>query len=262
MAKKYEELTFADDFMFTKILEQNPELCREMLELILARKLGNLACINREKPIEITADGRGVRFDIYAEEDHGTVYDVEMQNAIIDSLPKRSRYAQSMIDLNLIERGAKYQELNQTYVIFICNFNLFPRIGRHKYSFASLCREDCSIELGDEAEKVFLCAEGTQDDISGEMKAFLKYVAEGTPESAFTQEIEKAVTDARLHKKWRQEYMTLLEHYEREREEGRKEGREEGREEERKNTLRERERAEAAEQRVKELEQLLAQKEG
>ena len=163
-------------------------------------------------------------FDIYVEEDHGAVYDVEMQNAKIDSLPKRSRYAQGMVDLNLIERGAKYQELNRSYVIYICNFNLFPDILRHKYSFASLCREDPSIELGDEAEKVFLCAEGAQDDISGEMKAFLKYIAEGKPESTFTQELEKAVTDARLHKQWRVEYMTLLEHYEQEREEGRKEG--------------------------------------
>ena len=28
--KKYEELTFCDDFMFCKILEQNPALCREL----------------------------------------------------------------------------------------------------------------------------------------------------------------------------------------------------------------------------------------
>ncbi len=30
MARKYEDLTFADDFMFCKILEQDPELCREL----------------------------------------------------------------------------------------------------------------------------------------------------------------------------------------------------------------------------------------
>ena len=34
MAKKYEELTFTDDFMFCKILELYPEICRELLELI------------------------------------------------------------------------------------------------------------------------------------------------------------------------------------------------------------------------------------
>ena len=46
MAKRYEELTFNDDFMFCKILEQNPTLCRELLELVLDRKVGELASVN------------------------------------------------------------------------------------------------------------------------------------------------------------------------------------------------------------------------
>ena len=66
------------------------------------------------------------------------------------------------------------------------------------------------------------------------MKAFLDYIAVGTPGDAFTDEIERAVTEAKEHKRWRQEYMTLLERDERMREEGRKEGRKEGREEGRK----------------------------
>ena len=57
--------------------------------------------------------------------------------------------------------------------------------------------------------------------------------------------------------------MTLLEQFEREREEGRAEGlaegREEGRAEERKNTERERRRADAAEAKIKELEKLLSE---
>ena len=67
MAKKYEELTFNDDFMFCKILEQKPALCRELLELVLDRKVGELVGVNPQKPIEITANGKGVRFDVYAE---------------------------------------------------------------------------------------------------------------------------------------------------------------------------------------------------
>ena len=110
MAKKYEELTFCDDFMFCKILEQNPALCRELLELILDRKVGELACVNRQKPIEITANGKGVRFDVYAEGSDSVIYDIEMQNAVSDSIAKRSRYSQGMIDLSLIDRGAHYSD--------------------------------------------------------------------------------------------------------------------------------------------------------
>ena len=267
MARKYEELTFTDDFMFCKILEQNKKLCVELLEMILEKRLGRLVQINRQKPIEITVDGKGVRFDVYAE-DGSAVYDVEMQNVNRDSLPKRTRYSQGMIDLGMMERGAKYKELHQSYIIYICKFNPFPGKNLHKYTFVNLCREDTSIELGDETAKIILCSEGNSDDVSENMKAFLKYIAEGKPCDAFTDELERAVVDAKEHKRWRQEYMTLLEHYEIEREEGRKEGREEGlkegREEERRNTEierrnteKERKRAEAAEAKIRELEKLL-----
>ena len=261
MAKKYEELTFCDDFMFCKILEQNPALCRELLELVLDRKVGRLACVNRQKPIEITANGKGVRFDVYAEGSDSVIYEIEMQNASIDSIAKRSRYSQGMIDLGLIERGAHYSELNCSYVIYICRFNIFKEAGRHRYRFLNLCREDPRLELGDETEKIFLCASGTADDVSEKMQAFLNYIASGTPSDSFTNELESEVKKARDHIKWRTEYMTFLEQLEREREEGRKEGleegREEGREEERVNTLREKARADALAAEIIELKKQL-----
>jgi predicted transposase/invertase (TIGR01784 family) len=254
MAKKYEELTFNDDFMFCKILEQKPALCRELLELVLDRKVGELVGVNPQKPIEITANGKGVRFDVYAEGSDSIIYDIEMQNASTDSIAKRSRYSQGMIDLNLIKRGAHYSDLNRSYVIYICRFNLFEEIGRHKYSFLNLCQEDPRIELGDETEKIFLCAKGTVNDVSEKLQAFLNYIASGMPSDGFTNELENEVQKARDHIQWRTEYMTFLEQLERERnegrEEGRKEGLEEGRAEERVNTERERERADAAENRA------------
>ena len=230
MAKKYEELKFTDDFMFCKILEQDKKLCVELLELILDRKVGKLVDVNRQKPIKITANGKGVRFDVYAE-DGKTVYDIEMQNARAGSLPKRARYSRSMIDLNLIDHGADYRELNPSFVIYICQFRLFPGSGRQKYTFRTLCTEDTSIELGDDAAIVFLCSVGEEEHLSAKLKSFLTYVADGTPCDEFTSKLEHEVTKAKEHKMWRLEYMTLLEHYERERSEGREEGRREGREE-------------------------------
>ena len=255
MAKRYEELTFNDDFMFCKILEQNPTLCRELLELVLDRKVGELASVNPQKPIEITANGKGVRFDVYAEGSDSIIYDIEMQNAESDSIAKRSRYSQGMIDLNLLERGAHYSELNRSYVIYICRFNLFEDV------------EDSRIELGDETEKIFLCAKGTVRDVSDKLQAFLDYIASGKPSDGFTNELENEVKKARDHIKWRTEYMTFLEQLERERiearaeglaegraeglKEGRAEGLEQGRAaEERANTELEKARADAAEKRA------------
>ena len=242
MAKKYEELTFNDDFMFCRILEEKPALCRELLELVLDHKVGELVSVNPQKPIEITANGKGVRFDVYAEGSDSEIYDIEMQNASVDSIAKRSRYSQGMIDLNLIKRGSHYSELNRSYVIYICRFNIFKEGELHKYSFRNLCFEDPQIELGDETEKIFLCAEGTSDDVSEKMQAFLRYIASGTPSDSFTNELENEVKKARDHIQWRTEYMTFLEQLEKEREEGRAE--------ERVNTEREKARADAEKSRA------------
>ncbi len=224
MAKRYEELSFTDDFMFCKILELHPELCRELLELILGRSVGELALVNRQKPVEATPDGHGVRFDVYVKDGEKTIYDVEMQNANVDSIPKRSRYSQSMIDMDQFERGAKYSELCQSYVIFICRFNLFPKIGLHKYTFLNLCKEKPQVELGDGTEKIYLCAKGTAEDVSENMKAFLQFIATGNSESRFTEKLKSAVETAKYQNQWRRDYMNLLELNAIEREEGRKEG--------------------------------------
>ena len=211
MAKKYEELTFTDDFMFCKVLSQDPQLCRELLSLILDREVGKLASINPQKPIEITADGRGVRFDIYAEDDDKTIYNVEMQNAPSDHLAKRTRYSQGMI------------------------------------------------ELGDEAEKIFLCADGTADDVSEKLKVFLNYIAGRRPADEFTQVLENAVKSAREHIQWRQEYMTFLEIIEQEKEKAIIEERART-EQERKRADEEKKRADRLEAELEQLRRKLAEK--
>ena len=132
-----------------------------------------------------------------------------MQVSHTKELPKRSRYYQSMIDLQLIDKGQLYDELKRSYVIFICPFDLYGK-GRHIYTFENICKEDGSISMGDEAVKIFLNAKGTLDDVSDELKAFLDYVAGKKPKDAYVERLEEAVKEAKQNREWRHEYMTLL----------------------------------------------------
>ena len=109
--KTYDELTFTDDFLFCKILTSNLELCRQLLELIIGIKIKEVKLAEAQKAVSVTYDGRGVRFDVYVEDDQNTVFDIEMQVIRDEFLPKRMRYYQGMIDLNLISAGAKYSAL-------------------------------------------------------------------------------------------------------------------------------------------------------
>lgn len=171
-------------------------------------KIDHVEYPEAQKGIRPDVDAKSVRLDVYVKDGEGTVYDIEMQAVDTRELPKRSRYYQSMLDLQLIDKGQTYKKLKPSYVIFICPFDLFDR-GRHIYTFENICKEDSSIFLKDEAVKIFLNAGGTQDDVSKELKAFLDYVAGVESEDDFVQRVARAVQEAKKNREWRHEYMTL-----------------------------------------------------
>ena len=207
--RSWEELGISNDFLFGKVM-QNPELCKELLQRILPDlDIDHVEYPKLQKSIEQDRDAHGVRLDVYVKDDKGTVYDIEMQVSDTKELPKRSRYYQSMIDLQLIDKGQYYNELNRSYVIFICPFDAFGK-GRHIYTFENICKEDNSVSMGDEAVKIFLNAKGTMDDVSKELKAFLDYVAGKKPVDSYVEKLEEAVKEAKKNREWRHEYMTLL----------------------------------------------------
>ncbi len=226
--KEYSELTFTDDFMFCKVLTANPELCRELLELILAVKIREVRFAEPQKTLEESYDGKGIRMDVYVEDDANTVYDIEMQTTRQDDLPKRMRYYQSMLDMHLIDKGALYGELRKSYVIFLCLADPFNR-GLPLYHFQNTCLQDHSLQLGDEADKVVINAAGSREGLSAEMVAFLDYLQGSKSESDFTRKLQSAVDDGKTHEKWRREFMTLYMKFREEREGGRAEGRAEER---------------------------------
>lgn len=206
--KEYNELDFTDDFMFCMILENNLELCKELLELILDIKIKKVELANSQKRIDLTYDGKGVRLDVYVNDSENTVYDIEMQTTKQKELPKRTRYYQGMIDLNLIQKGMDYSELKKTYVIFICLKDVFGK-NLPVYTFNSICEQDHSIRLGDEATKVILNAEGSREGLSENMCKFLDYLIGKKATDGFTQKLQDAVDSAIAKKEWEVQYMTF-----------------------------------------------------
>ena len=205
----WEDLSISNDFLFGKVM-QDVELCRELLQRILPElDIDHIEYPELQKGIKLDADAKSVRLDVYVRDGKGTVYDIEMQVTSAKELPKRTRYYQSMIDLQMIDKGQSYKKLNPSYIIFICQFDMF-HMGRHIYTFTNICEEDTSIRLEDGTAKIFLNADSQMDDVSRELRAFLDYVAGEKPDDAFVEKLEKAVKKAKRNRQWRHEYMTLL----------------------------------------------------
>ncbi len=224
--KTYEQLLLTDDFLFAKVMS-NKELCKELLEIILNVKITDIVYLEKQKAIDISADGKSVRLDVYVADESHTIYDVEMQVKNRHNLPKRSRFYQSMIDMEWLEKGEDYNELKQSYIIFICTFDPFG-MGRHIYTFKNCCEEQKDLALQDGTTKIFLNANGTMDDVSEELHAFLNYLIGEKSADEFVEKVDEAVIRARKNMEWRREYMTLELKYREILEDGREEGREEG----------------------------------
>lgn len=205
---RWEELGISNDFIFGKIM-RNPVLCKELLQAIFPdMEIDRIEYPEEQKNIDVDKDARSVRLDVYVKDGKGTVYNIEMQTVDTKELPKRSRYYQSMIDLQLLEKGEPYRKLNQSFVIFICPFDLFG-VGRYVYTFENICREDLEIQLNDGAVKVFLNAQGMKGDIGVNLKGFLDLVAGKETDNSFARKLEGAVQEAKRNREWRHEYMTL-----------------------------------------------------
>ena len=228
--KTYKELSFTDDFLFCNIMQNNPDICKELVELLLDRKVGKVAYSETQKSIDLALEQKGVRLDVYFEDDLSTAYNIEMQTSNTGNLPKRSRYYQGTVDLNMISSGAGYDELKTSYIIFINTFDLFGK-GFPKYTFENICQESSDLHLDDGAVKVFINAKSTIPGMSPELQGFLRYLCGENPDTPLTDRIQNEVVKSRNNVRWERIYMLLEEKYKAFFAEGRAEGRELGLEE-------------------------------
>ena len=224
--KPYEELELKDDFMFGLIMH-DPKYVKPFLEMILKIKIRKVVYPQSQKSIDLSANAKAIRLDVYVEDDQNTAFNLEMQTSDNRNLPKRMRYYQGVIDLNILQKGQDYTKLKKSYVIFICTFDPFGE-GRHIYTFCNTCQENTALTLDDDAVKIILSTKGTMDDVSPEMKRILDYIDGKGASDEYTKQLEEAVRSARQNESWRLGYMTLEYEYRQRYEEGLKEGEETG----------------------------------
>ena len=84
--------------------------------------------------------GRSVRLDITAHDADGRIYNIEVQRSDTGALPERARYNSAMLDANAARPGEPYQQLPETYVIFITENDYFHS-GLPLYHVERMVRE-------------------------------------------------------------------------------------------------------------------------
>ena len=205
--KKWEDLTITDDFMFCKVMS-DPDICKELLEILLHIKIERLEFQETQKSFKLTSESRGIRLDVYVK-DSNRVFDIELQTTNERNLELRTRYYQGVMDISELEKGEFFSNMKESYIIFICMFDPFGA-DMPIYTVKQTFEENEKLIFDDKTHKIFYnvnAFEKLSNDV--ETKAFLEYLCKHQSTTKFTQSLETAVYRNKNNQNWRQDYMTL-----------------------------------------------------
>ena len=206
LQKKWESLTFTDDFIFSRIMHDE-NICRQVVELILGVRIGKISYLSAQDEHKTDPDSMRIIMDVFLR-DENRIITVEMQTGHKTELPKRSRYYQSVADVSTTPAGAKYRSLPDNILIFICTFDPFNK-KLPRYTFQYTCNESPELKLKDGSLRIFLNTTANQlDNLDQKLQAFYHYLQMGVVESELAQTISTSITTLKNNSLERRHYMT------------------------------------------------------
>ena len=220
--KKFDDLTFADHYMFEKVLHENQDVCQELLERLLKIKIDHIEYPEIEKTISPYYETKGVRLDVYVK-DSDNVFDIELQNINDEDLSLRTRFYQSMLDSDNLLKGQYYAELPTSFVIFICRYDPFSN-DLPIYTFENRCLENLEISLNDKSIKKIFNATAYNQEKDLEISAFLEYIYNQEAVDDFTSKLTSIVERIKKQEVNRKEYNSMNLHDQDNFRRGKKEG--------------------------------------
>ena len=207
LQKKWESLTFTDDFIFSRVMHDE-HICRQVVELILGVRIGEIRYLSAQDEHKTDPDSMRIIMDVFLR-DENRIINVEVQTGHKKELPKRSRYYQSVADVSTTSTGTKYRDLPENILIFICTFDPFNR-NYPRYTFQYICNEDKRIKLKDGSLRIFLNTKATKlSTLDQKLQEFYHYLRDGVADSTLTQEISSKITTLKNNSIERRYYMTL-----------------------------------------------------
>ena len=116
--ERLRKFRFIDDDFMSKCFEDNIECTELVVRIVLNRDDLKIQQVHAQHQIK-NLQGRSIILDIYAIDEQGKLYNIEIQRADKGADPKRARYHSSVMDSNTLNAKQTYTELPETYVIFI-----------------------------------------------------------------------------------------------------------------------------------------------
>lgn len=215
--KTIQELTFADDYLFCKVLTLYPDAAKDIIKAVTDREVEKIS-LSKQYAVDPFADAKSVRFDVYLKGE-SEVYDIEMQTTKKKDIVKRSRYYLGINDVEFLGKGDDYSKLPNSFIIFICTFDPFDK-GYLKY----VCQErlfgveENAVDISEQAnfsteyQKVFVNAEKVvYSHVNMTLVNLINYICKQQVSDELTAKLDKYVNEVKKSKEEARDFMTFQE---------------------------------------------------
>lgn len=123
----------------------------------------------------IGLESKNFRLDVWAQDDKGRIYDIEMQTTNKHDLEERMQYYAAGLNNFTLKSGQPYTKLKSTYVVFFCTYDPFDQ-GESMYEFNFFDRKTKTIEFNVGMHIKVFNSKGKNRDLNQKMLDFLDYM--------------------------------------------------------------------------------------
>ncbi len=170
LIKKYgteiAKMTLMDNVFLAGYFQDNPTGISFVLQKILNKENLQAVQVSTEHFIK-NLQGRDVRFDVFAVDEVGKQYNIEIQRADSGAVPKRARYHSSMMDCAMLKPKDAFHDLVETVVIFITEHDVM-REGKVIYHVNRYVEETGKV-FNDEAHIIYVNSQCQDDSPIGKL---------------------------------------------------------------------------------------------
>ena len=104
--------------IFTSVVFRDEGACLHLVRQLMQNPTLNIIAFRTQDDIPMLIS-KSPRLDITAEDDKGTIYEIEIQRLEEPAPARRVRYYASVMDSELLRKGATYDKLPEVYLFYI-----------------------------------------------------------------------------------------------------------------------------------------------
>ena len=115
-----------DDDLMSMVFDGNIEATELLLKIILKKDdIQVISVVGQRELQSPVVGGRDIRLDILAKDSTGKHYNVEVQKKPEGAHIRRARFNSSMMDSRMLKAGQEFSELQDSYMVFITQTDIF-----------------------------------------------------------------------------------------------------------------------------------------